>query len=226
VFAAGALRANWEKQAVAQRKVEVAVREDLDPLSWREQKATRACAAVAVQVCSVLVAQAVEQGLLKGLTDLSGERGLQLSCWLGKVVLPRQGAATVAPLRAQGCLRDVQNPGDTRAPASEALQRGNAHHPSYLLEAESPASKESRRTAAPNPPESQAPILEAQRSELSKLPGRGMFYQALQTLKQSSFEVPHPLAVLVVGSLQVIDTRLPKGLQDEERRFGRQASCP
>ncbi len=83
VFAAGALGTNWEKQAVAQRKEEVVVREDLNPFSRREQKAPRASTAVAVQVGSVLVAQAVQQRLLEGLADIGGKRSLQLSCGLG-----------------------------------------------------------------------------------------------------------------------------------------------
>ena len=83
MFAAGALGTNWEKQAVAQRKEEVVVREDLNPFSGREQKAPRASTAVAVQVGSVLVAQAVQQRLLEGLADIGGKRSLQLSCGLG-----------------------------------------------------------------------------------------------------------------------------------------------
>ena len=38
--------------------------------------------------------------------------------------------------------------------------------------------------------------------------------------------MPHPLAVLVAGPLKVVNTRLSEGLQDEERRFDRQDSCP
>ncbi len=111
--------------------------------------------------------------------DVGRECGLLLTHRLGKVIVLRQGGATVAPPTAQGDFSDIPSPGDRLAPALEALQRRRPHNLSDLLEAAGPAREEGGRAPAPHAPESQAAVLEAKGSEESLLRGRAISNQTV-----------------------------------------------
>jgi len=212
VFAAGALRTDWHEQAVTKQKLEVVLREDLNPISRRQKPSPGSGAAVAADVRGILVTASVKQGFPTGLTNISGKHGLPLSRRFGQVFMPRQRGATVTSLSAQGSFSDIQGPADTWAPGAKALQRGSSDQPHNLVEAESPASEKGCRTAATHPPKSQASVLEAEGSQSLLRRASSLTRETFKALKQDTLEVTHPTAILVVGTLQVVDTRLPISL--------------
>ena len=73
VFAASALRTDWHELAVTQQKLEVVLREDLNPISRRQKPSPGSGAAVAADVRGILVTASVEQGVPTGLTNITAE---------------------------------------------------------------------------------------------------------------------------------------------------------